>query len=153
IDVCHEHGGIDWAVVARGDIAFVVLRATAGMTFEDPSFARHWRALGTEGVARGAYHAARPSRNAADEEADHFLARAEVAGGLRAGALIALRMEDPDASGDLHDWTLAWLEHVETRVRCKPLVYAGGSYMRLHGLVGSDDLARYPLWYAMSTDR
>jgi lysozyme len=149
IDVSHHNGNPDWGVVAgNGHIGFAIAKATEGLTYTDPSFARNWTAIKDAGIVRGAYHFARPSNNTAEDEADHFMNKVDAAGGIQAGDLLALDMEDTHAAGDQHDWTLTWLQRVEAAVGFKPLFYSGRWYMDPHGLTGMDDLTSYPLWYS-----
>ena len=149
IDVSGWNANPDWAAVAAGgDILYVIAKATEGMTYNDKTFARNWSEIKAAGLVRGAYHYARPSNNGAVDEADHFLGQVNAAGGLEAGDLLALDMEDTSAMGNLHDWTLSWLQHVENQVGFKPLFYSGTWYMNPHGLTGVDDLAEYPLWFS-----
>jgi lysozyme len=56
IDVSHHQGDIDWAQVAKDDIAFAYIKASEGHSFNDPAFARNWAGAGTVGLSRGAYH-------------------------------------------------------------------------------------------------
>ncbi len=152
VDVSSYQGNPDWARVAGdGDVLFAIVKASEGVTWDDPSFIFNWAAIKSAGLARGAYHYARPSNNTPEKEVDHFLARVDAAGGLETGDLLALDMEDVKATAnrDLHDWTLAWLQRVESRVGFKPLFYSGEWYMTPHGLSGLDDLAEYGLWLSV----
>jgi lysozyme len=149
IDVSHHNGSPDWGVVAGNNYLFAIAKATEGLTddYNDAKFARNWQGIKDAGLVRGAYHFAWPSNNSAEDEADHFLAQLDAAGGLETGDLLALDLESKYV-GDLHDWTLTWLQRVERQVGFKPLFYSYSDYMKAHGLRGADDLATYPLWYA-----
>lgn len=149
IDVSKWDASPDWGVVAGNDYSFAIAKATEGVTYNDPTFPTNWQGIKDAGLVRGAYHYARPSNNTAEDEADHFLTCVNAAGGLDTGDLVALDMEDTNASGDLHDWTLTWLQRVERQVGFKPFFYSGTWYMRPHGLTGVDDLAVYPLWFSL----
>ncbi len=114
VDVSSYQGNPDWARVAGdGDVLFAIVKASEGVTWDDPSFIYNWAAI--------------------------------------KGDLLALDMEDVKATAnrDLHDWTLAWLQRVESRVGFKPLFYSGEWYMTPHGLSGLDDLAEYGLWLSV----
>jgi lysozyme len=148
IDVSHHNGRPDWGVVAGNNYLFAIAKATEGVTVNDARFAGNWQGIKDAGLVRGAYHFARPSNNTAEDEADHFLAQLDAAGGLDTGDLVALDMEDEDATWDLHDWSLTWLQRVERQVGFKPLFYSYSDYIRTRGLRGADDLATYPLWWA-----
>jgi lysozyme len=150
IDVSGNNGAIDWnALGAAGDVQFAIAKATEGVTYNDASFAGNWKGIQSAGLVRGAYHYARPDNNNAEDEADHFLAQVAAAGGLEGGDLVALDLEATKvaANEDLHDWTLAWLQRVESQVGFKPLFYSGSWYMTPHSIAGAD-LAQYPLWFS-----
>ncbi len=55
-DVSHFNGGVSWDVVSKNDLNFVVLKATEGVDWVDPSFASHWQESKKNGFIRGAYH-------------------------------------------------------------------------------------------------
>lgn len=56
IDVSHHQGAIDWAAVARDDVAFAYLKVSEGGDHRDRLFEQNWRAARTAGIAVGAYH-------------------------------------------------------------------------------------------------
>ncbi|HWA61575.1 MAG TPA: GH25 family lysozyme [Caulobacteraceae bacterium] len=56
IDVSHHQGVIDWAAVARDDIAFAYLKASEGADHRDDAFAGNWKAARAAGLRVGAYH-------------------------------------------------------------------------------------------------
>lgn len=56
IDVSHYQGAIDWAAVARDDVAFAYVKATEGVDDHDAQFARNWRGARRAGLRVGAYH-------------------------------------------------------------------------------------------------
>lgn len=149
IDVSNNNGGIDWAAVAASGIQFAIAKVSEGTYFRDGYFAENWQAMKAHGLIRGAYHFAIPSRSGAVAEADYFVDAIGLLGQtLEAGDLLALDLEDPDATGDLSDWTLRWLERVEQRVGFKPLVYSSPGYIGDHRLVRLPAIGDYGLWLA-----
>ncbi len=56
IDVSHHQGAIDWASVARDDVAFAYIKATESVDFVDDQFGTNWDAARAEGIQTGAYH-------------------------------------------------------------------------------------------------
>lgn len=150
IDVSDHQHDVDWPTVAQtGDVEFAIAKATEGLTFDAATFAVNWASIREAGLARGAYHMARPSNNSASDEADHFLSAIEGVGGLYTGDILALDLEDEgvaDPHQSLLDWALDWLRRVQERSGVTPLFYSGTWYMNPHGLTGSDDLGQYPLW-------
>jgi lysozyme len=67
IDVSHHQGEIDWARVAKDDVAFAFIKATEGGDFRDKRFAENWAGARSAGIAAGAYHFYRFCRPAADQ--------------------------------------------------------------------------------------
>jgi len=149
IDVSNNQGAIDWAAVASSGVEFAIAKASEGTYFRDGWFSENWSACKLYGVARGAYHYAVPSNSSAEAEADYFLDAIEkLYGPLEVGDVLAVDLEDPQASGDLSDWCLAWLQRVEALVGYKPMVYTSPSYATAHCLYNRSELAAYGLWLA-----
>jgi lysozyme len=97
IDVSNNNGLINWEQW-RGHIDFAEIKATEGLTFDDPVFAENWRhALGL-GVVRFAYHFGHPEEDPTRQAAfftrtvhaqgmrdtDHFVLDLETTGGKSA---------------------------------------------------------------------
>lgn len=77
IDVSHHQGAIDWAAVARDDVAFAYLKASEGGDHRDRLFAENWRGARAAGIATGAYHFFTFCRSGA-EQARNFIAAVPV---------------------------------------------------------------------------
>jgi lysozyme len=154
IDVSNWQGAVDWGRVAAAGYGFGLAKASEGVGYADPWFAGNWEGLRAAGLVRGAYHFARPSRNPPGAEAAWFVYRVEAAGGLAAGDLLALDLEDPGVApdADLLGWALAWVGEVEGRTGVTPLLYSGRWYLEPRGLAGGTarhrQLGRCPLWLA-----
>ena len=73
IDVSHHQGQIEWAQVCDSGIAFAFIKATEGLSYTDPLFAKNWAAARHVGIRRGAYHFFRPQLDPV-RQAQHFLA-------------------------------------------------------------------------------
>lgn len=56
IDVSHHQDVIDWHVLARTNLDFVIMKATEGGDFKDRKFQENWEAAREIGITRGAYH-------------------------------------------------------------------------------------------------
>lgn len=54
------------------ELAFVICKATEGITYTDPDFARNWKTIGEKGFIRGAYHFYR-SKDDPTKQAEHFI--------------------------------------------------------------------------------
>lgn len=152
IDVSNHQGWIDWAKVAQSGVEFAFIKATEGLYFNDPWFARNWDQALEHDLYRGAYHFARPSLSAPDKEAQFFLHTIQNAGPLQPGDMLVLDMEDVDYTsggpyGSAEAWSLGFLEYVEDAVGFKPIFYSGSWYLESRG-INDEDLSEYPLWLA-----
>jgi GH25 family lysozyme M1 (1,4-beta-N-acetylmuramidase) len=61
IDVSSYQGTNNWATIKSNGISFAFIKASEGLTIQDPDFNANWAGAKTVGVVRGAYHFARPS--------------------------------------------------------------------------------------------
>ena len=142
IDVSNWQGQIDWGAVRTSGRLFAFAKATEGQTFVDATFARNRQAMAAAGlVLRGFYHFARPDRNSAAAEADHFL---RTVGPLGPGEVAVLDLEvAPSAS--VGDWAAEWLARVHQGTGRTPVLYSYQSYLYS---IPTSRLTQYPLWVA-----
>lgn len=145
-DVSNHQGPVDWSIVLASGAAGGICKATEGMTYLDPTFAKNWAALGALGAIRGAYHFARPTAGSGEAQADRFLA---VVGSWRATDLLVLDLEVGD--GDLSSFALTFLDRIRARTGLTPWFYSYGPFIRAHA--GARRLAEYPLWLAAYSSR
>jgi len=151
IDVSHHQGTIDWAAVYSDGKTFAFVKATEGVTYNDPMFVTNMVNGTNAGVLMGAYHFARPDNNTAEDEARHFL---QVAGPYTGRGYLppVLDLEDPPggdlqslySSDELSRWVQTWLQIVEDSTGVKPIIYTNGRYTSYL----SSSLNSYPLWIA-----
>ncbi len=97
-DLSSYQAGADLTAYAAAGHDRVLLKATEGTGYTNPHFASWWRAAGQLGLARGAYHYAKPSAGTRPaDEVRHFLAAVQAAGGLGPRDWLCLDVEDPAA--------------------------------------------------------
>ena len=60
IDISHYQPTPDWAAVKAGGTIGVILKATEGASYTDPTFSSRWDACKQHGISRSAYHFLRP---------------------------------------------------------------------------------------------
>mgnify|MGYP003425292255 FL=1 len=156
IDVASWQGTPDWRAVAASGISFAITKATEGVGYLNPTFARNWLEIRAAGIVRGAYHFAELGTNTPEAEADYFLANVRRVGGLAEGDLLALDLEDKDGSlkraNDVGGWALSWLRYVERQTGVAPLLYTAPNVITEHSLFGYPALPHYPLWLASYRD-
>ncbi len=56
IDLSHHNDVSDWSEIQSAELSFVILKATDGMDYLDPTFDDRFTTLKTLGLIRGAYH-------------------------------------------------------------------------------------------------
>ena len=150
IDVSKYQGVINWnQVVASGLVGFAFCKATESTGAIDSQFHANWHGIKSVGLARGAYHFAHTG-NDPIREADNFV---NTLGQVDLADMLCLDVEVTNLTGwPFTNWVLTWLERVESRTGCIPIIYTGGPFFNTHD--GNPDpvtmqkLARYPLWLA-----
>lgn len=144
IDVSSYQVDTDWRTVARCGQQFAFIKATEGVGYVNPQFARDRQGATDAGLAVGFYHFAQPEQNPDPvTEAHYFLENVAV---LERGDILALDIES--GAGPLQAWCTIWLRTVEREAGFKPLIYSGDWFMKPHQLEYNDDLAEYGLWLA-----
>lgn len=143
IDVSNWQGAVDWHAVAAAGIAFAFAKCTEGTNYFDPTFQQNWDGMKAAGIARAAYHFARPTLNTPVAEAAFFLAHI---GTLEPGDVVALDLED--GVGDLTAWTETWLHQVAQALGFKPLLYSAPWFLQQHNMTTDAALSDNGLWLA-----
>jgi GH25 family lysozyme M1 (1,4-beta-N-acetylmuramidase) len=131
IDVSHWQGTINWNLVAASGKRFVFMKASEGTSLVDETYAGNRAQAKALGLHVGAYHFARPGRNAGDAvaEADYFLAMSQlVAGDL-------LPVLDLEVTGgltpvELQEWVKAYLGRVYERTGARGVIYTSPTFWR-----------------------
>ena len=157
IDISHHN----WSVIqaeerrskgwlrGKADSGFVIIKATEGVTFDDPRMKDYSSQIGEAAIMNdrvqvGYYHYARPENNAALEEAKHFVKAVD----FRIGhVLLALDVEGRALSyPNIDKWCYEWLRAVEDMTGgVKPLAYIQRSALNLFERVPEGD---FGLWLA-----
>lgn len=148
VDVSSWQPNIDWRAVAAAGYEFAIVKATGGAHYRNPRYRDQVGGARAAGLLVGHYHYAHELSFGApattpEQEADYFLAAIDA----RPGDVVALDIEDPQATGNLSPWALAWLGRVEAALGCAPLVYTY-PYYAIERHLTDPALARYPLWWA-----
>lgn len=147
-DVSSYQPNVDWSEVAK-HCAFAFCKASEGVTFHDPTFAKNWQALKDHNLWRGAYHFAHPGTNSSQAEAEFFIHTVESAGGWRFGKrdLPPVLDLETEAGANTVEWAHEFLKLVSQHTKQKkPILYTGPGYW--NALSGSDKGARAYLWQA-----
>lgn len=136
IDVSHWQAGLDLAEV---DAQFVIIKATEGTTYADPTWDAFYVKAAALGLLRGLYHFYRGGGAA---EADWFLATID---GCVGDALLALDVEG-EHSGDVAG-ARAFLDRVHEVTGVRPVLYTSAAAVAASDWTTVAE-AGYALWVA-----
>ncbi|KAK2742882.1 hypothetical protein FQN55_007666 [Onygenales sp. PD_40] len=73
-DISHWQETVDYAGAYASGARFVIIKATEGTSYIDPSFNTHYPGATDAGLIRGGYHFAQPASSSGSEQAEYFLA-------------------------------------------------------------------------------
>lgn len=128
---------------SRISVDFVVIAATEGTGYTDPTLSLLKKESRIKGLLIGYYHFARPDKgNTPEAEAEYFL---NAIGSLEAGEVLCLDYEV--VYGAPVVWCKAWLDHIYRLTGVKPLIYLNKSLQSGNNW-GSVVTAGYGLWLA-----
>lgn len=129
IDVSHYQGTIDWTQVPGSGRRFVIMQATVGETYVDPTYATNHVGARAVGLPVTAYHYAWPLDlpNDAVIQADWFAQNAAL---LPGDLIPALDLEQTGglSTTALQAWVGAWLGEVYARLGVRPMIYTSPSF-------------------------
>lgn len=143
IDVSHHSGEIDWEEVSERGLDFVFVKASEGVDDADPSFARHWEAIGRLGVARGAYHFF-VTEDDPEVQARFFLSKARIGPG-DLPPVVDVEVIGHGTAGDVSGKLRRFLEILEAESGARPIIYTSARFWDAHF---EPSFGRYPLWVA-----
>ena len=143
IDISNHQRGLD---LSKIDCDFVIIKATEGKSYVDPSCDTFFQQALSLGKKLGIYHFANNSDNTAQQEADWFIQNTR---GYIGKAIPVLDWEDNIT--DNVPWALEWLQRVEEAYGCKPIIYMSESVVNRHDW-SSVANANYGIWVAKYRD-
>lgn len=125
VDLSNVNGHVDWRRISRAGIKAAFVKASEGVSFDDPMFRAHRESARRAGIHVGAYHFARPDHNRAVDEARHF---ARIVGKLRVGELKpVLDFETPAhqlTPSRMEQWARDFNHEVKRLLGVVPLFYS-----------------------------
>ncbi|MBX5465303.1 MAG: peptidoglycan-binding protein [Clostridia bacterium] len=145
VDVSSWQGTVDWPSVRAAGYSFAFLKASEGVGYTDPAYARNVAGARSASLVAGAYHFARPDATPGDAEREAAYFASVVKAGeppdmlavdLEAGALDRAAMTE---------WAVAFLEATESAFPgVRVAVYCGPAFITQR--LAPPRLARWPLW-------
>lgn len=131
-DVSHweiGEGGrfIDWEKVNLKNISAIIVKATQGKDFIDPTFGHNWGQLKYNlRIKRGAFHYLENNTDPI-EQADHFINTLQ---GDYGELLPALDCEDPEPSTNIAEKVKGFLDHFESVTGIRMMIYTYPSWWK-----------------------
>ena len=150
LDVSYWQSGIDWPKVRATGQRFVMMKATEGEGYADPTFNDDWSGAKLSGLLRGAYCFFHPKQDP-KKQADYFLSvvKAQNDSGELPLA-IDLEVTDGLTRDKIIPKVKAWLDEVEQAIGRKPTIYSGVAFLEtnLSDLGGGPPIwaKDYPFW-------
>ena len=143
IDISNWQKNIDLSKIQAD---FVIVKATEGKSYVDPSCDKHFQSALSLGKKLGVYHFANNPSNTAEQEANWFINNTQ---GYIGKAIPVLDWESKDTSNVA--WALEWLQRVEAAYGTKPMIYMSQSVVNNYDW-SSVANAGYGLWVAKYRD-
>jgi lysozyme len=148
IDVSRYQEAINWDTIAKQDIQFAFVKASEGITLNDPLFCYNWEEIRRVGIYRGAYHFFRPAIPAR-QQAQNFIDWVE----LEVGDLppvLDVEVLDGVSKPTLIAGVKSWLFTTELHYGVKPILYTN---LKFYNKYLAGHFEDYPLWIARFNTR
>src|SRR5581483_2106307 len=152
LDISYWQSGIDWPKVRATGQRFVLIKASEGEGYTDPTFNDHWTGAKTAGLLRGAYCYFHQNQDP-KKQADRFIGvvKAMDDNGALPHAL-DLEVTDGVARDKIIAKAKSWFDAIEQAFVRKPFVYSSVSFLETNfSELGGGPPAwtkDYPLWLA-----
>lgn len=148
IDVSRYQKTIGWKLVKEMEVeniklGFAFMKATEGITRQDPQFKRNWKQARKAGMPRGAYHFFIASKSG-KAQAENFIDNVKLETGDLPPVLDIEQVNGASVT-DLQQRVADWLNMVEKKYKVKPIIYTNVVFYETF-LKGRFD--NYPLWVA-----
>ncbi|KAH8161711.1 hypothetical protein CIB48_g6532 [Xylaria polymorpha] len=129
-DISHYQSSVNFAAAYSAGARFVIIKATEGTTYIDPSFSSHYIGATNAGFIRGGYHFAHLDTSSGATQANYFLAHG---GGWSGDGITLPGMLDLEGSCVLSaSATVAWIKDFSNTYHAKtgvyPLLYTNPSW-------------------------
>jgi lysozyme len=152
IDVSRHQDEINWNKVdsmrsGGKEISFVFIKATEGISRQDPKFAKNWKGIKHTKLIRGAYHFYYPSRDAT-KQARNFTSQVSLLKG-DLPPVADIEHSNGKSRKKICEGLATFLNDLEKKYKVKPIIYTNLSFYNKY-LAGEFD--SYPLWISCYYD-
>ncbi|KAI0798312.1 glycoside hydrolase family 25 protein [Xylaria sp. FL0064] len=129
-DISHYQASVDFGAAYSSGARFVIIKATEGTTYLDPSFSSHYTGATNAGLIRGGYHFAHLDTSSGATQANYFLAHG---GGWSGDGITLPGMLDLEGDCVLStSATVSWIKDFSDTYHSKtgvyPLIYTNPSW-------------------------
>lgn len=148
IDVSKFQKEINWQAVKQMRvqkirISFAFIKATEGITRQDPSFKDNWEKAGKAGIIRGAYHFFYATRNPIRQAINFNNVVTLQSGDLP--PVLDIETTNNLPASVIRSTAKIWLEEMERVYKVKPIIYTN---IHFYETYLGDEFDGYPLWIA-----
>lgn len=113
VNLSHS-SSVDYAMLAKNEIDFALIRATTETNEVDPLAQRHLAGCREQGMKVGLYHLHVPQIGPEADTFPEFFNFFHASGPLDFPPALAVSMEDPEGWGHLADSTVEWCRSITT---------------------------------------
>ncbi|KAI0190775.1 glycoside hydrolase family 25 protein [Xylaria flabelliformis] len=129
-DISHYQSSVNFGAAYSAGARFVIIKATEGTDYIDPSFSSHYSGATNAGLIRGGYHFAHLDTSSGATQANYFIAHG---GGWSGDGITLPGMLDLEGSCVLSaSATVAWIKDFSNTYHSKtgvyPLLYTNPSW-------------------------
>lgn len=142
IDISKYQGEVNFEKVKAAGISYIFIRATDGITYQDPNFKTNFLSAQAAGITVGAYHFYETNDDPEDQ-LKNFTSLVTLKSGDLPPVIDIERLHKKDDL-KLTENVQKFLDGLETHYGVKPIIYTGLRFSNKH-LIG---FGNYPLWLA-----
>ena len=129
IDVSYWQSGIDWPKVRATGQRFVIIKASEGETYADPTFPGDWSGSKASGLLRAPYCFFHPKQDP-QKQADFFCNTVKAQNDApELPPALDLEVTDGLTPDKIVPRVKAWLDATEAALGRKPMIYGGVSFL------------------------
>lgn len=146
IDVSHHQKpeNVNWLQLKASGVQFVYIKATEGVTYQDPAFKMHYAGAKRAGIKVGFYHFARPYNDPKKEVGNLLATVKDFPADLP--PVLDIEVNEGRKPADIAFFTKIWLQECERLTGVVPVIYSGASFAKTN--LADKAFAKYPLWIA-----
>ncbi len=150
IDISHYNGNEVSLLTKEDSITFVIIKATEGVTYEDPDFSNNWDLVEDQKYILGAYHFYRTNDDP-DEQVNFYWNTLKSKGTPDIAPIVDIENGSiPTGTSittqDLQTGLISFLETLTTVSGRIPMIYTNLDFANQY--LNNPDFSKYPLWLA-----